>query len=160
EHTMKFERIDSGLNDAALNKENVNEEEMKSLSESLSDVFKKYIPSMNDFTVKAESFKSNDIAGMIIMPESSRRMKDIFEIYGQANPFGDMPVEKSFVLNSNNNLVKYLNENKNEESNNEKSKLVCEQLYDLARINSEGLNEEEMNSFIKRSQEIMNIMIK
>lgn len=160
EHTMKFERIDSGLNDAALNKENVNEEEMKSLSESLSDVFKKYIPSMNDFTVKAESFKSNDIAGMIIMPESSRRMKDIFEIYGQANPFGDMPVEKSFVLNSNNNLVKYLNENKNEESNNEKSKLVCEQLYDLARINSEGLNEEEMNNFIKRSQEIMNIMIK
>lgn len=166
EHTLKFERIDSGLNEAALSKENVNEEEMKTLSENLSEMFKKFIPEIKDFTVKAESFKSNEIAGMIIMPESSRRMKDIFEIYGKANPFGDMPVEKSFVLNSNNNLVKFLNEGKDkvtddiDSEENKKYNLVCNQLYDLARINSEGLNEKEMNDFIKRSQDIMNLLVK
>jgi len=161
EHTVKFERIDSGINENTLANDKVDADTLGKMSTNLKEIFTEFIPTIKDFEIKAESFKSNDVAGMILISESSRRMQDMFKIYGSSNPFGDMPVQKSFVLNCNNKLVKYLSENKEDMKNQKETyDIICNELYDLARINSEGLNETEMNNFIKRSQKMMNMIIK
>ena len=58
---------------------------------------------------------------------------------------------QTLVLNVNNQLVKYILDNKDSED----VKLFCEQLYDLAMISNKPLEPEAMTKFIERSNEIM-----
>ena len=58
---------------------------------------------------------------------------------------------QTLVLNANHPLVKNVMENPDEE----KSKLVSEQLYDLALLANKQLSPDEMAAFIERSNTIM-----
>ncbi len=63
--------------------------------------------------------------------------------------FGDEGI--TLVLNSQNELVKYISENRDSDN----AKLFAEQLYDLALIANKPLTPEEMTKFVKRSNKIM-----
>ena len=87
--------------------------------------------------------------------EEMRRMQEMMKQYGMGtNPFEAGEV---LVLNSNNALVKYLLEHK-EEVDNEKVKIFCEQLYDLAAIANRPLAPEAMTKFITRSNEVLKLL--
>lgn len=64
--------------------------------------------------------------------------------------------QETLVLNLNNKLVQYVLANKE----GDLTKLVCEQLYDLAVITHRQLTPEEMTKFVSRSNEIMMEMTK
>ncbi len=157
DHSVKFERIDSAITDNAVDKDESLAELLTTSAETLKTIFNAIVPSSNSLKFKVENLKSDEIAGMFIMSESSRRMQEMFKIYGGNNPFAAGAEDKSFVLNYKNSLVKYILEKNNAED--EKVSLICKQIYDLAKINSEGLTEEEMFAFVNRSQSIMNKMI-
>lgn len=58
---------------------------------------------------------------------------------------------ETLILNANNELVKYIFENKDAEN----VSMFCEQLYDLAVIANKPLAPEAMTKFVARSNAIM-----
>ena len=152
---LKFERIDSKVNASAKN--DVPEEELKTMTESLSELFKKTL-GKEKLEVKVESLKNENVSSMMTVSEEMRRMHEMMKQYGMGD-MGDNPFEAGevLVLNSNNALVKYLLGHK-EEAENEKVKLFCEQLYDLAAIANRPLAPEAMTKFITRSNEVLKLL--
>ena len=152
---LKFERIDSKVNASAKN--DVPEEELKTMTESLSELFKKAL-GKEKLEVKVESLKNENVSSMMTVSEEMRRMQEMMKQYGMG-AMGDNPFEAGevLVLNSNNALVKYLLEHK-EEVDNEKVKIFCEQLYDLAAIANRPLAPEAMTKFITRSNEVLKLL--
>ena len=152
---LKFERIDSKVNASAKN--DVPEEELKTMTESLAELFKKVL-GREKLEVKVESLKNENVSSMITVSEEMRRMQEMMKQYGMG-AMGDNPFDAGevLVLNSNNALVKYLLSHK-EEADNEKVKLFCEQLYDLATIANRPLTPEAMTKFITRSNEVLKLL--
>ncbi len=155
---LKFARIDSNIN-VVVKKEGIDEDTLKKFSTTLKEIFTKFVPTIKDLDVRAENFNSTDVTGMLLISENGRRMQEMFKMYGKTNPFMNAPIEKTLALNTNNDLVKYILDNKDKLEEN-KLNMLCNQIYDIARLTNEGLSEEDMDSFIKRNNTLLSIMIK
>ncbi len=152
-HTnVKFARVDSDITEA-MKSQDLSDEDSKAYTESLTKLFKNAL-NQESISVKVESFKDPDLSSMITLSEESRRMQDMMRQYGMYN-MGDLPSDETLVLNANNVLVKYLLDKKE----GDQVETVARQLYDLARVSHEQLPKEEMTAFIKRSNEILKILI-
>ena len=159
---IHFARIDADLQDAlradaAAEKD---EEKLKEDGEKLVKIVRK---ALNDdkLTVKLETLKDSAVSSMLTVDERTRRMKDMMKMYsmnGMDFGMGDMGKEgQTLVLNSAHPLVQYiLTHGEDEEDAN--TKLICEQLYDLAVLQNEPLTGDEMATFVTRSNEIMMIL--
>ena len=91
------------------------------------------------------------------LSEESRRMQEMMRMYSASGMDSDLfKGEETLILNANNNLVKHLLNN----SEGEYTKLICEQLYDLALLSHKQLDSESMTKFIRRSSEILEIITK
>ena len=78
----------------------------------------------------------------------------MYNMYGMdPSMFGG---QETLVLNANNKLVQYVLENKDGEN----TKVLCEQLYDLALLSHAPLTPEQMTNFIARSNKIMELLAK
>ena len=152
---VKFARIDADLSDSF--KEETSEDELKEISETLTETFKKALGKDN-LNVKVEKLKNASISSMITLSEQDRRMQDMMKMY---NMYGMDPSmfganSQTLVLNANNELVKYIAEHKDGEN----TTLMCEQLYDLAMLSHAPLTPEQMTNFIARSNKIMELLAK
>ena len=152
---LKFKRIDADLSDSF--KEETSEDELKDMTEKLSKTFKDALGKEN-LTVNVEKLKDASISSMITLSEESRRMQDMMKMYGMGgmdpNMFG--AEGQTLVLNANNDLVKYVAEH----ADGENTKIICEQLYDLAMLSHAPLSPEQMTGFIARSNKIMELLAK
>ena len=155
---ISFKRIDADLTDTFKSKTSKKaaaelEEKEKELSEKIKKALK------NDrLTVKLEKLKDKKMSSMLTVSEESRRMAEMMKMYAMNGmSMGDFGNEgQTLILNANHPLVQYVMEN--EDSDN--TKMICEQLYDLARIQNAPLEGEAMSKFIARSNEIMMILTK
>ena len=96
---------------------------------------------------------------MLTVSEESRRLADMMKMYAMNGmSMGDFGASEgqTLILNANHPLVQYVMEN-NDEKN---TSMICEQLYDLARIQNAPLDAESMTKFVERSNEIMMILAK
>lgn len=152
---LKFKRIDADLSDSF--KEETSKDELKDMTEKLSKTFKDALGKEN-LTVNVEKLKDASISSMITLSEESRRMQDMMKMYGMGgmdpNMFG--AEGQTLVLNANNDLVKYVAEH----ADGENTKIICEQLYDLAMLSHAPLSPEQMIGFIARSNKIMELLAK
>ena len=152
---LKFLRIDADLSDSF--KEETSEDELKDMSEKLDKTFKDALGN-DKLSVKVEKLKDTSISSMITLSEESRRMQDMMKMYGMGgmdpNMFG--AEGQTLILNANNELVKYVAEH----GDGENTKLICEQLYDLAMLSHPPLSPEQMTGFIARSNKIMELLAK
>ncbi|MDD2960123.1 MAG: molecular chaperone HtpG [Lachnospiraceae bacterium] len=151
---LKFERIDADVTDSI--KEEASEEELKDTTAALTELFRKAV-GKDKLEVKVEKLKNADISSMMVLSEESRRMQDMMKMY---NMYGMDPSmmgsNETLILNANNQLVKYIFENK--EGDN--VSMMCEQLYDLAMLAHKQLAPDEMTRFIARSNKIMMLLAK
>ena len=151
----KFMRIDADVTESL--KDETSAEDLKAETDTLTDVFKKALNN-DKLTVKVEKLKNADIASVITLSEEGRRMQDMMKMYGMAgmdpNMFG--AEGQTLVLNANNDLVKYVAEH----TDGENTKIICEQLYDLAMLSHAPLSPEQMTGFIARSNKIMELLAK
>ena len=151
---VKFQRIDSDVTEHF--KEEVNAEELKETTDTLTELFRKVL-GKEKLEVKVEKLKNENISSVMTLSEESRRMQDMMKMY---NMYGMDPgmfgSSETLVLNANNQLVKYIFENKDSEN----IPMMCEQLYDLALLSHKQLAPEEMTKFISRSNEIMMMLSK
>ncbi len=149
---VKFLRIDADINNF---KEEVNEDELKDITESLTETFKKVLDN-DKLNVAVDKLKNADISSMLTVSEDSRRMADMMKAYGMGMGDGFDPSMfggegETLVLNANNDLVKYVIDNKEGEI----TELVVKQLYDLAVLANHPLPADAMNAFVLRSNEIL-----
>lgn len=157
EDGVSFQRIDSGVNDEF--EEKTEGKDWEKLTKKLTDIFKKALKN-DKLTVEVKKLKNEKVASMITLSEETRRMQDMMKMYaagGMAMGMDDMfGGGETLVLNANNELVKYILENKKSEN----TELFCKQLYDLAMISNKPLAPEAMTEFVARSNEIMMLLTK
>ena len=146
----KFCRIDSDVNQALT--EDLSEEEAKTREESLVNIFKTALKK-DKMNLKLAKFKDPQVAGIMTYAEENRRMNDMFRMYGM-DP-SQFPSEETLVLNSENDLVRYLEAH----GEGETSEMIAQQLYDLALMAHKPLSAEQMTAFAARSLKIMEKMI-
>ena len=150
---IKFMRIDADLTDSFMSKTSKKaQEEMKTQAEELQKIFKKALKKEN-ITVKVEKLKNKKISSMITVSEETRRMQDMMRMYSMngmgMGGFGNEG--ETLVLNANHPLVQYILANQDGKN----TKMFCEQLYDLAKLQQAPLDAEAMTRFVQRSNEIM-----
>ena len=155
---VKFQRIDADVTDAM--KADTSEEAEKELEEqgkALGEIMKKVLD--NDrLTVKVEKLKDDKISSVLTLSEESRRMQDMMKMYSMPGmDMGGFGGEgETLILNANHPLVQYVTDNQEGENVDK----ICEQLYDLAKIQQAPLSPEAMTKFIARSNEIMMVLAK
>ena len=66
---------------------------------------------------------------------------------------------ETLVLNAAHPLVEYVIAHKDEEDNKNET-MICEQLYDLAKLQNGPLDAQAMARFVERSNEMMVILTK
>ncbi len=154
---VSFKRVDADVAELLTEGEVEQDEEgQKKISESLVALFKRVL-SKDDVKVELKNLKSKDVAAMITLSESSRRMQDMMKMYAMGGDGMALPSDETLVLNKNHKLVKYTLEHMYEED--ELSDMVAKQLYDLAVLSHKPLDGQQMNDFIKRSNQIMEKLI-
>ena len=149
---VRFQRIDADVTDTF--KEDVSEEEMKTATDTLTEVFRKAL-NKEQLEVKVEKLKNTNVASMITLSEESRRMQEMMKMY---NMYGMDPGmfggAETLVLNANHSLVQYILNHKDSEH----VPMMCEQLYDLAMLAHAPLTSDAMTKFIARSNELMMLL--
>ncbi|HHV29031.1 molecular chaperone HtpG [Acetivibrio mesophilus] len=155
ESGVKFQRIDSDLSESMKDKESsADESSQKEISETLEKLFKESLNN-DKLTIKVEALKATSLPGMILLSEQSRRIQEMSRMYGGFNFGGMYGEEESLVLNSNNGLIKSLLSLKDREDKKEDVKLICEHIYDLAKMSHEQLEPDAMTRFIERSNSLL-----
>ena len=159
---IRFRRIDADITDSFKNE--VSEEDQKEL-ETQSEAIQKLVREAlgNDkLTVKVEKLKNDKVSSVLTISEETRRMQDMMKMYAangmDMGMFGGGEGE-TLVLNANHSLVKYVIAHK-DEADNANEKLICEQLYDLAKLQNGPLDAQAMTRFVTRSNEIMEVLTK
>lgn len=155
ESGVKFLRIDSDLSESMKDKETSSDENsQKEISENLEKLFKENLNN-DKLKIKVEALKTATLPGMILMSEQARRIQEMSRMYGGFNFGGMYAEEETLVLNSNNGLIKSLLSLKDKEDRKEDVKLICEHIYDLAKMSHKQLEPDDMTRFIERSNSLL-----
>lgn len=155
---IRFQRIDADVTDALKSKTSKKaEKELEEQAEAISKIMKKALKN-DKLVIKIEKLKNKKVSSMITLSEESRRMQDMMKMYSM--PGMDMGAfggeGETLILNANHPLVQYVTEHQEGEN----VEMICEQLYDLARIQHAPLSPEAMTKFIARSNDIMLLLAK
>lgn len=152
---VRFKRIDSDLSDVLKDKdgekdEKADEEIISFFKERIGDRVQKY---------SVESLKKEDTPAVILISEESRRMMEMQSRFAGLDYGFDLKEEKTLVINDKNPLVKKVLFLKDDESKKESVDAICNQIVDLALLANKELGAEELDLFIKRSNELMSKVI-
>ena len=151
---IKFRRIDAEMEEALKAKNTKKlEEELKADTEILSGLFKKILKK-DKTEIKVEKLKTKDVSSMLLLSEETRRMQLMMKQYGMTD-MGDLGKGgETLVLNVNNRLVQYLLQHQDSPH----TATVCEELYDLARIQQGPLEPDAMTKFVARTNSILGLL--
>ena len=152
----QFQRIDADVTESLRDESDV---DLTEATTTLSKIFKNAI-SNDKLTIKVENLKNSDVSSILTLSEQGRRMLDMMKMYAMGGMGGMDPnmfaADQTLTLNANNELVKYILENKDSEN----VPMFAEQLYDLALISNQPLSVDAMAKFVKRSNDIMLLLTK
>ena len=146
EDKVSFKRIDAAAD--GLTEEGEIVEDERTALES------RFRTALNDaeLDVQLKPFKTNDMIAMINVDEQNRRFAEMSARWGQGM---DLPEKRTLVLNAKHPLVNWL---KNAEDG-ELTASVCAQVADLAEMARQPLVADRMVEFLKRSNELLTMMI-
>ena len=155
---VKFQRIDADVTDALKSKTSKKaQEEFEEQAKAIAEIMKKALKN-DKITIKVDKLKNKKISSVITLSEETRRMQDMMKMYSMPGmnmgAFGGEG--ETLILNANHPLVQYVTEHRD----GEHVGMICEQLYDLAKIQHAPLSPEAMTKFIARSNEIMMLLAK
>ena len=155
---IRFQRIDADVTDALKSKTSKKaEKEFEEQAEAIGKIMKKALKN-DKVTIKVEKLKNKKISSVLTLSEETRRMQDMMKMYSM--PGMDMGAfggeGETLILNANHPLVQYVTEHQDGDN----VEMICEQLYDLAKIQQAPLAPEAMTKFIARSNEIMMLLAK
>ncbi len=143
ENAPHFVRVDADV--SGLTEES---EEGKELDqEALQKLFRGALGNEN-LSVTLSPMADESLIAVATEEEQMRRFR---EVYGMAG----MPASYALVLNRRNPTVAAL---AGRDPEDETTKLLCQQIYDLARMSAKPLEGEEITAFLARSQKLVGLM--
>ena len=147
---VKFSRIDADLSDALKG-----DEVDKETQEKLTALFKEAL-GKDKLDIAVENLKTTSISGMILLSEENRRMQEMMKMYGMDLGGAAPEADEKLVLNQSSPLVQLISKNADDK---ETSKLLCEQVYDLAMLTHKPLEADAMTAFIERSNKVLEMLV-
>ncbi len=146
EEGVKFKRIDSNIAEDLTENKQADEKDNE-----LIEKVKGYI-GKEDLKIELKHLKNESMPAVILLGEESRRMQEMYKSYGQqfagmSEMFHD---EYTFVLNSNNSLVKKLMD-----ASLETATLITKHIYDIAMMSQKPLEPEQMKEFVERNNMLL-----
>ena len=150
---FKFTVIDNAIEDI-LETQNATEEDIK-----IQDAFKAILigevkeddPAKMEIEVK--NFKNAKSAAYFKVDEQMKRFQKMTQQMGQSS--FSMPLKKTLVLNTENNLVKNAFKIWDKGENKDLATKLCHHIQDLASISGEGLDDKEREIFVTRSENLV-----
>ena len=154
---IHFARIDADLTDAFKAKTSKKtQEELNAQAEKVEKLVQKALKN-DKIKVKIEKLKNKKVSSVLTVSEESRRMQDMMKMYGGGVDMSMFGAEgETLVLNANHPLVTYITEHEDDAN----TEMICEQLYDLAKLQNAPLSPEAMTKFVARSNDIMLLLAK
>lgn len=141
----KFARVDADV--SGLTEES---EEGKELDQgALQELFRKALDN-EQLDVSLVPMANADLIAMVTEDEQSRRFKELYRM-------DNMPDMYALALNRRNATVQAL---AGRDPEDELTKLLCRQVYDLARMAAAPLESEEITAFLERSQKLVGMLVK
>ncbi len=150
---VRFMRIDADVTEAMKAKASKKtEKEFEEQAEAIKKLMKKALKN-DKVTIKVEKLKNKKISSILTLSEETRRMQDMMKMYSMPGmDMGGFDGEgETLILNAAHPLVQYVTEHQDGKN----VEMICEQLYDLAKIQHAPLSPDAMTKFIARSNEIM-----
>ncbi|MFN4278905.1 molecular chaperone HtpG [Thermosynechococcus sp.] len=162
---VKFLRVDAELDETLIDKskgsELVDPTTKKTRSEQIKALFESVLkkPKM---TIRTEALKADAPPAMILLPETSRRMREMMAMM-QQQPTVQLPEEHTLVVNTAHPLVENLlklNQGTIIQTGgtSETGALVeklCQHIYDLALMSQRGFDADGMQQFTERAGQIL-----
>ena len=154
---IHFARIDADLTDAFKAKTSKKtQEELNVQAEKVEKLVQKALKN-DKIKVKIEKLKNKKVSSVLTVSEESRRMQDMMKMYGGGMDMSMFGAEgETLILNANHPLVTYITEHEDDAN----TEMICEQLYDLAKLQNAPLSPEAMTKFVARSNDIMLLLAK
>ncbi len=159
---LKFQRVDSELDDSLQDKESeLSDAEGKDNSEKLRDLFKAAL-SNDKVTIQVQALKGeNAPAALILLPEQMRRMNDMGALMEQRLP--GLPEHHVLLVNRKHRLVEGLIKlsagsvltGTGSSPSQELADNLGRHLYEMARLAVGGLEPNELAGFQQRSCDLM-----
>ncbi len=141
----KFARVDADV--SGLTEES---DEGKDLDQNkLQELFRKVLDN-NQLDVSLVPMANPNLIAMVTEDEQSRRFKELYRM-------DDMPDMYNLVLNRRSATVQSL---ENRDPEDEMTKMLCLQIYDLARLSAGPLENAEITAFLERSQKMVDLLAK
>lgn len=159
ENGVKFNRIDADLSDVLKDKnENKDSEENKEEITKIEGLFKEAVGErVKNYSV--EGLKNEDTPAMVLVSEQSIRMAEMQSRFAGMDLGMNFEEEKTLVINENSPIIKKLVSLKDNEEKKDKVALICNQIADLALLSNKELKPDELDSFVQRSNKLMNMLI-
>jgi molecular chaperone HtpG len=102
----RFVRVDSDVVEKLIQKEEVRESKLTpSEQDDLKDVFTVKTKTKDVFNVVCETMDENEIPVVITQSEFMRRMKEMAQMGGGMNFYGELPDSYNIVVNTNHKLI-------------------------------------------------------
>ena len=159
---LKFQRVDSELDDSLQDKESeLSDAEGKDNSEKLRDLFKAAL-SNDKVTIQVQALKGDNApAALILLPEQMRRMNDMGALMEQRLP--GLPEHHVLLVNRKHRLVEGLIKlsagsvltGTGSSPSQELADNLGRHLYEMARLAVGGLEPNELAGFQQRSCDLM-----
>ena len=143
ENAPHFVRVDADVSGLTEESEDGKDLDQESLQKLFRDALGK-----ENLNVTLSPMADESLIAVATEEEQMRRFR---EVYGMAN----MPASYALVLNRRNPTVAAL---AGRDPADETTKLLCEQIYDLARMSAKPLEGEEITAFLARSQKLVSLM--
>lgn len=154
---IEFVRIDSNIE--SLFRGFLNDEDklkVEVLTQKINHALGKRLGKME---LKITNLEEGSITSLIINDEKSRRMADMLELYGMIkgtdHSIKEMQSKSTFLVNLNNDIIRFVLNVRDESQ----SDMIINQLFDLALMSQGNLNLEDVESFILRSETMINNFI-
>ncbi len=143
---VRFMRIDASVSDAL--KDNAGADGEKTVS-----LFKEAIGN-EKLKIESCTLRAEDMPAVLTVSEESRRLQEMMRMYGTVSP--DLfKTEETLVLNLASPVIQKISEKPLEDV-----KLLCLQIYDMARLVQRPLDKDSLSAFIERSAKIMEDALK
>lgn len=150
ESDIKFVRIDSEVDEALKSDEDSTETETD--SEKLIEIFKNALGT-DKLEIKTQSLKTEGTPAIITINEYQRRINDMNKLYGDMFGANNDKAQETLIINTANNIIKKL-----DNFDEEKQGLICRHIYDLAVLSQRKLSAAELEGFITRSINVMELI--
>ena len=159
----RFVRVDSDIIEHIIEKDEKSAPELNDKQkETLTEVVKSQLPLIEktEFNVDFKALGESSKPVQITQNEFSRRMKEMAAMQQQMAFYGEMPDSYQLVLNADHPYIKELIAQSEEKEKEELKRTVTadtklKQMVDLALLAGGLLKGEALNSFVKRSFEMI-----